>query len=888
MFIRRQAVGAVFRRNLHAFFGNPTGYVFITVFIIAMAFLAFGASFFANNMADLSALNAVFIWLPALFVPAITMSAWADERRMGTDELLFTLPVSDTEIALGKYLAALAVYSAALLFAVSNAVVLAILGDPDWGLLFAGYVGYWIVGAALIPLGMVASALTENVTVAFILGVVLCLAFVLVGDLASLTLGVDSRIAAGLGAQKHFMDFTLGVISIPDVLYFLLVAGVAFYANIVLLARRHWPSGGGHRNVAAAHQALRVLSLIVAAVALSVLVGRWGAGLRIDTTAERINSISDQTEELITALPGDTPVYVQAYISDEVPDQLVPVRENLLRLLREIDAVGGDRVVVNVTPTEMYSDEADQADERFGIKPRRVAELRDGRASGLEVFLGLAMTCGAQEDVIPFFDLGLSAEYEIVRALQVVAQQSRPKVGILVTDAKLFGSFNFQARSQTPDWQIVHELRKQYDVTQVTPAQGIDPDLDVLIAPLPSSLTDPDMAMLTDYIRSGKPTLLLLDPLPVQFPQLSPSQPKPNANPYGGQAAPPKGDIGRLLQSIGISWTTTIVAWDAYNPLPKYPDIRPEFVFACPEGGNVESISTASDITRDLSRVVLLFPGIIAPTMSTTTNFTPLITTGAESGALVWSQIVTTGFMGMQFTPEQFIRYNSSGQTHVVAARVKGPVLVGGPEMPPTTINAIVVADLDFIADSFFQMRSYGDRDMQFDNIPFILNCVDTLAGNDDLIALRSREPRFRTLTTIEARRSTFEAKLKEADEAADKKATGNLADAQMHLDAVGKSIDERTDLDPRSKNIMREQRMKVEQRRFDQAKSEINEEKARVIATAKKDMHRQVRRIESSVRLLAVILPPLPALLVGLLVFLGQAAREKAGRPLSRSMRSN
>jgi len=895
MSIHRHAVGAVFRRNLHAFFGNPTGYVFITVFIIAMAFLAFGASFFANNMADLSALNAVFIWLPALFVPAITMSTWAEERRMGTDELIFTLPISDTEIALGKYFAALAVYSAALLFAVSNAIVLAVLGDPDWGLLLAGYIGYWIVGAALIPLGMLASALTDNVTVAFILGVVLCLAFVLVGDLAAMTLGVDSRLAAGLGAKKHFVDFTLGVISIPDVLYFLFVAGVAFYANIVWLDRRHWPSSGQPRKEVAAHHAARVLSLIVAAIALSVLAGRWGAGLRIDTTAERINSISAQTDKIITALPGDTPVYIQAYISPEVPDQFVPIRENLLRLLRQFDAVGGDRIIVSINPTELYSDEADQAGKRFDIKARQVAEVREGRSAAREVFLGLGMSCGAQEEVIPFFDVGLSVEYELVRALKVVAQQSRSKVGILMTDAKLFGNFNMRAGGQTPDWQVIQELRKQYDVTQVNPGTEMEQDLDVLIVPLPSSLTDPDMAGLAEYMRSGKATLLLLDPLPIQFPNLSPNQPKPSANPnpYGGApAGPPKGNIEQLLGSIGVSWMKTAVAWDAYNPLTKYPDIRHEYVFACPESGNEEAVNTSNEITSDLSRVVFLFPGVIAATLPTASNFTPLITTGSNSGVLDWTKIINPGYpsmgMPMQFIPPPTISYDASGQTHVLAARVAGPVFGASPTAPPAKVNAIVIADLDVISDSFFRMRSFGEREMQFDNIAFILNCVDKLADNAELIALRGREPRFRTLTVIEAKRSAFEADQKKADEAAEKTATDKLDEARKSLEAQGKSIAERTDLDELSKNIMREQRMRVEQRKFEQAESDIMEKKARTVAAAKKEMHSQVRSIESFVRLLAVILPPLPVLLIGLLVFMGHAAREKAGRPLSRSMRSN
>ena len=142
---------AVFTRNFISYFANPTGYVFICVFVSLSSIAAFWPhEFFAANLANLDQLNWVFPLIMLIFVPAITMSVWAEERRQGTDELLLTIPAGDFEIVLGKYLAAVSIFSVSLLFSmVCNLMVLKILGDPDLGLFLGTYLGYWLVGLAM-------------------------------------------------------------------------------------------------------------------------------------------------------------------------------------------------------------------------------------------------------------------------------------------------------------------------------------------------------------------------------------------------------------------------------------------------------------------------------------------------------------------------------------------------------------------------------------------------------------------------------------------------------------------------------------------------------------------------------------------------------------------
>ena len=193
---------------------------------------------------------------------------------------------------------------------------------------FATYVGYWLAGAMLIAIGMVASQLTSNVTVAFIVGAALSAIPVFPSLIAPLLIGgwADSwvlRVIEDLSLPEQMHDFGTGLLPFSGVFYFLSAAAAVLYINVLLLGRRHW--AGGERSAGHwTHSIARAAAVVVAVASLNVLVGR--TGVQADVSEERLHTLSPDSIKLLGQIPKDRPVYVQAYYSPEVPRDLVSVR----------------------------------------------------------------------------------------------------------------------------------------------------------------------------------------------------------------------------------------------------------------------------------------------------------------------------------------------------------------------------------------------------------------------------------------------------------------------------------------------------------------------------------------------------------------------------------
>lgn len=886
--IRRHVVRAVFRRNFVSYFSSPTGYVFITVFMALCGATAFWPdAFFSNNLANLNTLNRFFPYLLEFFIPAVAMALWAEERKQGTDELLLTLPAKDVELVLGKYLAALGIYTVALLFSLTFVLVLAFLGRPDPGVMLGTFAGYWCLGGALLAVASVASLLTPSMTVAFILGALFCVVPVFMGDAGAVMGGALERWVSSLGVRDAFEDFTRGVLSLHGVVYFAGVTVVMLYLNLILLARRHV-----QERRLWAHYAARLACLLVAAISLGVLAERLG--WRADLTSENLHSLTRETREIVKKLDPSRPVFIQAFVSPEVPTSYVQTRENLLSLLREYDAIGGDRINVRTVETKRYSPEAREAEEKFGIKAERVREVREGRRGQEQIYLGVAVTCGPDEVVLPFLHRGLSVEYELTRSIGVVSGAKRKRVGIATTDVKMFGGFEFETMQSQPAWSIIEELKKQYEVSQVSLESEIKETYDALLVAMPSSLPQPQMDNLLAYVRKGNGVLLVDDPLPLINPGLSPREQRrgPGGRGMFGQPPPqePKGDLRKLLDTIGIDWPVDSVVWQQYNPHPEMQDLPPEFIFVGQGSGNKRAFNPDDAVSSGLQEMVLLCPGYVRPRADPNLSFTALLSTSPPAGLITAGEVLQRNpfFGGMGGWNPDRVHRGYPGDLHL-AARVKGTVPGEPPKgdgkdgkppaaAPPSQINAVFVADLDFISEQFFHFRREGVEGLNFDNVTFILNCVDALAGDESYVTIRKRRPQHRTLESVEERTKRHADRQLEETRAAEDAAKEELRKAQEDFEKKVKEIEERKDLDDRTRRIMVENVREVENRRLEVKKQNIEDDKDSRVERSRIEKEVAISAIEHRIRLLSVLLPPLLPLAIGLWVFAVRVGRETQG----------
>lgn len=918
---QRPVAYAVLKRNFYGYFANPTGYVFLCLFVLLTSMAAFWPyEFFNSNLGTLSQLNKWFTYIMLFFIPAITMSIWADERRQGTDELLLTLPATDFDIVIGKYTAAAAIYTVSLLFSqLSTFVVLAALtlGEVDTGLFFCNYLGYWLIGLAMIAIGMVASFLTNNLTVGFILGALFNAPLAFAASSDAVFSRDFAREIKSFSLSERFDDFGRGVISLSGLGYFILLTIMGLYLCMILIGKRHW-SSGKNGNEKLAHYILRALCLAAIVIDGSVLFRNKDR--RYDATELKVSSLSDVTSGLIRGMGKERDIVVDAYISSDVPEMYAKTKYELISLLKEFESTAKGagvpmqvRIYDSISPS---SEEEKQAEQQYGITPQIVRVRERGAIADQPIMLGAAFRSGLQKVVIPFFEPGIPVEYELARSLTTVAKPARKKLGILKTEAKMMGGVDMRSFQQLPQEPIVEELGKEFELIDVNPASPIDVDrLDALLAVQPSSLAPEEMNNFIAAVKAGVPSAIFEDPqsaINPTIPGTGDPRPPMGGGMFGGGGPQPKGAIQPLWDLLEIDvpgqpspmgFVAPDLAWQQYNPYPILESMQQSndlWIFIREEApGGQNAFNQDSEITKGLKELMFLFAGTIKQKNGAKSQFTPLVSTGDFAGTMPLSDL-----RGMQRTSldrSTEIR-NRRGRTigsQTIAALIESNKPAESEaaqgEAPTKPLKVVYVSDLDCMSGVFVDIRKNPSQlesvEFQLQNITFVLNVIDVLCGENKYPAIRRHVPTYSTLKLVEARADEQKREEAELQRSANENYNTKKSELEEDSNKAKRQFKEAVDKLQREGAIdaskqqeliqrLTEYQMKEAQlaRKLEVEDEKLKRERDRNIREARRNTDDAIRKTQNLYKTLAVFIPAIPPLIVGVIVWVSRRLREREG----------
>ena len=370
------AVAIVARKELRASFQSPVALIFIGLFLVSVLYAFFGyASFFARRIADVRPL---FEWLPLLMillVAAVTMRQWAEERKMGTLEVLLTIPVTTRDLVLGKFVAAVALVAIALAMTVPIPILVATLGPLDWGPVVGGYVGALLLGATYVAIGLCVSARTDNQVVALMSTIVVggVLYFLGSDQLTGLFGNIGSDVLRALGTGSRFESIERGVVDLRDLVYYASLASFFLCLNWLFLEQGRVDPGSPRGRAGRTLQ----WSLVGLVAANGVAANLWLAPVtraRVDLTAGGEYSISDTTVAALGQLAE--PLRIDGYFSERTHPLLAPLVPQIRDLLREYEVYGGGRVQVQVADPNSDEELEAELNEQYQIRsvPFRVAD----------------------------------------------------------------------------------------------------------------------------------------------------------------------------------------------------------------------------------------------------------------------------------------------------------------------------------------------------------------------------------------------------------------------------------------------------------------------------------------------------------------------------------
>ena len=774
-------LGTIFRWELGSYYRSAIGYIFMIVFLLLSVGL-FMTPFFTLLVADMRSFFNTLPLIMCIFLPAVTMRIWAEERKQNTWELLLTFPMRPHELVLGKFFAGLVFFTIALAGTLTIPWMLAWLGNPDFGTIGSAYLGTILLGAFFLALGLFISSLCSDQIVAFVVTLLACFGLFFLGTeflarfVDSAWPGLGVFLADVVGFTGHYNPFTRGIVTIGNILYFLIWTAVFLFLNGLLLEIRSRPAA--RRTFAGAV----VLSLGIGLAFNWIFAGQHIG--RFDLTADKLYTLSNASVNILRDL--DVPVQVKLYItpSDKMPTEMRYLERDVLDKLEEMRLAGSGNLVMRTIHMETANvvqqqepgdmppepeDEEGAVERRLlskGVRPFTVQALREDEVINKLVYAAIGVAYKNQEEeIIPRLlpnDLD-NLEYRLINIVYKMSRRQQPVIALFAPKqavsippelVELYKRMNRPIPESDDPYETLERVlqAERYDVRRLDTdgSATIGPEVDTVVVINPRTLSDRERWDLNRALHEGKSVLLAVQNYRWDYhvEQQVVAMTRQDENPQ----------VNEWLSQYGLEIDPQILMDVNHGPLT----IR---------GG---STALGGGITLNLPMHILLTQDSMNTNVSITSRLSPLFylwgsaldlrRDDLQDNGLQSTVLLTTSPQAwaldqdVSITPETIRRPDVAGERFPLAVLVRGqfPDVYAGVERPawepppaqpgapaptppddtplgdpqPAPGRLMVVGNAQMFHRNFFS-GGHGD---------FFLNSVDALTLGDDLVNVRSKK----------------------------------------------------------------------------------------------------------------------------------------------------
>lgn len=599
------------------------------------------------------------------------------------------------------------------------------------------------------------------------------------------------------------------------------------------------------------HSKKVIAGLLVIVVLILINVAGHYVPVKFDFTEEKLYTLSEGSKSMLSKIAE--PVHFEFYFSREVDDLPVSYRNygaRIENLLGEYVAASQGKVTLEVIEPKPHSDEAVRA-RKMGIRPQETP-------SGNSVYFGLAVAHLGQHKNIPFFqplpEEEQFLEHNISKLIYAVQQFEKPTLGVYSPELPVSGDqqpmnpMNPQARPQ-PAWIFMQQLQLNFEVKRITAAEDVTEAIDFLLVFHPAGVTPAMEFAIDQFILSGRPTMIAVDPFSFVYQQ---SAPQPQYAFMGGpDTAKASSELPTLFSHYGIQYDSILVVGDL-----KYGEQRRNMVipvFVSPEAS--EFSESFLPISR-LKQVSFPMAGHLAVSDTSSLVLEPIVRSSTEASLLLKTDIVPT-LMGPRPNPGSLVkRINPSGEAFTIAALFKGELTTAFPEGRPVSteeegatvgadadtavltksqgeVQFVVVADTDWLFDGFaFNAdiaRLFGQTVPLNDNFALMANLTDFYTGSQDLISIRGKRKADRGFGVV-----------KQIQAEAKKRFENAMSELDDELNQVAQKLNELQSQVTQSNSLAVGSEMQAAIDEFESKREELLNEQRKIKEKANEDVQRE------------------------------------------------